>query len=132
MNFPGGAKFIAFKHSGGFETDIGKYGKFPYGPPRFQAYFSYIQLRCRAVSATVLIRMLAVRCSFSWFSSLGLTLVSKTVPKIRKHVPKQVKRPPNGIKNVKLDPQNGYKMTKMARSNSNRKTNFICLQRRCS
>ena len=28
MNFPGGAKFIAFKHSGGFETDIGKYGKY--------------------------------------------------------------------------------------------------------
>ena len=27
-NFPGGAKFIAFKHSGGFETDIGKYGKY--------------------------------------------------------------------------------------------------------
>ena len=27
-NFPGGAKFIAFKHSAGFETDIGKYDKF--------------------------------------------------------------------------------------------------------
>ena len=26
--FPGGGKFIAFKHSGGFETDIGKYGKY--------------------------------------------------------------------------------------------------------
>ena len=27
MNFPRGAKFIAFKHSGELETDIGKYGK---------------------------------------------------------------------------------------------------------
>ena len=26
--FPGGGKFISFKHSGGFETDIGKYGKY--------------------------------------------------------------------------------------------------------
>ena len=28
INFPGVATFIAFKHSGGFETDIGKYGKY--------------------------------------------------------------------------------------------------------
>ena len=27
-NFPGGGKFIAFKHSGGFETQMGKYGKY--------------------------------------------------------------------------------------------------------
>ena len=26
--FPGGGKFISFKHAGGFETDIGKYGKY--------------------------------------------------------------------------------------------------------
>ena len=26
--FPGGGKFIAFKHLGGFEADIGKYGKY--------------------------------------------------------------------------------------------------------
>ena len=26
--FPGGGKFISFKHSGGFETNIGKYGKY--------------------------------------------------------------------------------------------------------
>ena len=28
MPFPGGGKFIAFKHAGGFETDNGKYGKY--------------------------------------------------------------------------------------------------------
>ncbi len=26
--FPNGGKFISFKHAGGFETDIGKYGKY--------------------------------------------------------------------------------------------------------
>jgi len=26
--FPSGGKFISFKHAGGFETDIGKYGKY--------------------------------------------------------------------------------------------------------
>ena len=28
INFPDGSKFISFKHEGGFETDIGKYGKY--------------------------------------------------------------------------------------------------------
>ena len=28
MKFPGAAKFITFKHSGGFETDIAKYGRY--------------------------------------------------------------------------------------------------------
>ena len=28
INFPDGGKFIAFKHEGGFETDIGKFGKY--------------------------------------------------------------------------------------------------------
>ena len=28
ITFPGGGKFISFKHSGGFETNIDKYGKY--------------------------------------------------------------------------------------------------------
>ena len=77
-----------------------------------------IQLRCRAVSATVLIWMLVFRCSFFVFSVLGSKYVSKMVPQILKNAPQMgPKAPKFGPKSVKMDQkwvQNGQDGTQIA------------------
>ena len=79
---------------------------------------TFIQLRCRAVSATVLIWMLVFRCSFFVFSVLGSKYVSKMVPQILKNAPQMgPKAPKFGPKSVKMDQkwvQNGQDGTQIA------------------
>ena len=77
-----------------------------------------IQLRCRAVSATVLIWMLVFRCSFFVFSVQGPKDVSKMVPQILKNASQMgPKAPKLGPKSVKMDQervQNGQGGAQMA------------------
>ena len=59
-------------------------------------------------------RMLVVRCLFSWCFLLGsYTGVQNGAPNPKTCFQSRSERPQNGVKNVQLDPPNGYKMIKM-------------------
>ena len=67
-----------------------------------------IQLRCRTVSATVLIGMLVVRSGFVAYSTLGPEFVSKM------QAPNLPQDPQNGTKNAAGIPKRDPKTTNMA------------------